>query len=81
MAWHLCEEIEHRTVTFDAYDQIVGKYLYRLADGHHPRHPAGDVARYNPRNVALFDNVRMVATYSAPTPRRVTRRLAPVERR
>lgn len=33
MAWHLAEEIEHRTVTFDAYDQIVGKYPYRLAVG------------------------------------------------
>lgn len=33
MAWHLSEEIEHRTVTYDAYDQIVGKYPYRLAVG------------------------------------------------
>jgi hypothetical protein len=33
MAWHLCEEIEHRTVTFDAYDQIVGRYPYRIAVG------------------------------------------------
>ncbi len=33
MAWHLSEEIEHRTVTFDAYESIVGKYPYRLAVG------------------------------------------------
>lgn len=33
MAWHLAEEIEHRTVTFDAYEKIVGKYPYRLAVG------------------------------------------------
>lgn len=33
MAWHLAEEIEHRTVTFDAYDRIVGKYPYRVAVG------------------------------------------------
>ncbi len=26
--WHLAEEIEHRTVTFDAYESIVGSYPY-----------------------------------------------------
>ncbi len=106
IAWHLCEEIEHRTVTFDAYDRIVGKYPYRLVVGtwsqlHFLRYllamatvvrrdlvdpdiPARRVAwqaakrnwrtgtipgtlramspRYNPRNVQLSDNVRMVAT-------------------
>ncbi len=30
LAWHLAEEVEHRTVTFDAYDKIYGGYLYRL---------------------------------------------------
>jgi predicted metal-dependent hydrolase len=33
IAWHLAEEIEHRTVTFDAYDQIVGRYAHRVAVG------------------------------------------------
>lgn len=33
MAWHLAEEIEHRTVTFDAYDHLFGSYLYRLRIG------------------------------------------------
>lgn len=33
MGWHLAEEIEHRTVTFDVYDHVVGKYPYRLAVG------------------------------------------------
>jgi predicted metal-dependent hydrolase len=33
MAWHLAEAIEHRTVTFDAYEQIVGRYPYRVAVG------------------------------------------------
>ena len=33
IAWHLAEEVEHRTVTFDAYDKIVGKYPYRVAVG------------------------------------------------
>ncbi len=33
IAWHLAEEIEHRTVTFDAYDAVVGRYPYRVAVG------------------------------------------------
>jgi predicted metal-dependent hydrolase len=31
--WHLAEEIEHRTVTYDAYEAIVGSYPYRVAAG------------------------------------------------
>jgi len=33
IAWHLAEEIEHRTVTFDAYEAIVGRYPQRIAVG------------------------------------------------
>ena len=33
MQWHLAEEVEHRTVTFDAYDHLFGSYLYRLRVG------------------------------------------------
>jgi predicted metal-dependent hydrolase len=33
MEWHLAEEVEHRTVTFDAYDHIFGSYFYRLRVG------------------------------------------------
>jgi predicted metal-dependent hydrolase len=33
LGWHLAEEVEHRTVTFDAYDDIFGDYLYRLRTG------------------------------------------------
>lgn len=33
MGWHLLEEIEHRTVTYDAYENIVGRYWYRVIVG------------------------------------------------
>lgn len=33
IAWHLAEEIEHRTVTFDAYEAIIGRYPYRVTVG------------------------------------------------
>ena len=31
--WHLAEEIEHRTVCFDAYDKMFGSYWYRVRWG------------------------------------------------
>lgn len=31
--WHVMEEVEHRTVAFDVYEHIVGRYWYRLRTG------------------------------------------------
>lgn len=31
--WHLAEEIEHRTVAFEAFDHVVGSYGYRIVFG------------------------------------------------
>lgn len=31
--WHLVEELEHRTVAYDVYDQVCGGYCYRLFVG------------------------------------------------
>lgn len=32
-SWHLAEEVEHRTVTFDVYKALYGGYVYRLKWG------------------------------------------------
>jgi hypothetical protein len=32
-AWHMAEEIEHRTVAFGVYQHLVGSYFYRIVAG------------------------------------------------
>ena len=45
--WHLAEEVEHRTVCFDAYDTLYGDYFYRVRWGYWAQmHFMGYVERF-----------------------------------
>jgi predicted metal-dependent hydrolase len=64
-AWHLVEELEHRTVAFDVYEHVSGGYLYRLGVGTWAQWHMGRwiarVARYmldaDPRALAEYGGV------------------------
>ena len=45
--WHMAEEIEHRTVAFEAYEHIVGSYPYRVVFGARSQaHYVGYILRF-----------------------------------
>lgn len=67
IAWHLAEEIEHRTVTFDAYEAIVGRYPQRIAVGsyaqlHFLRHLLGMAKVLQNDTVSADVRMRQVIT-------------------
>lgn len=70
IAWHLAEEIEHRTVTFDAYEAIVGRYPQRVAVGsyaqlHFLRHLLGMAKVLQNDTIGADVSMRQVVTQAA----------------
>jgi predicted metal-dependent hydrolase len=56
--WHLVEELEHRTVAFDVYDNLYGDYLYRLVAGLYAQwHMASFIRRVAASMLAASPNV------------------------
>lgn len=78
MFWHIMEEVEHRTVCFDAYEKTVGDYFYRLGAGIWAQNHylkwckkfAGVMIAADPETIARYDTpelkakrVKMAQTY------------------
>ena len=65
MYWHIVEEIEHRTVCFDAYETIVGDWLYRTKMSlWFQRHYYGWCGKFAAAMIAA--DPEMIARYETP---------------
>lgn len=73
MLWHITEEIEHRTVCFDAYHRTIANYPYRLAVGawaqnhylHWCQRFASAMIEADPQTMAEFDRPDLKARCAA----------------
>lgn len=74
-AWHLIEELEHRTVAFDVYDHVCGSYLYRLAVGGYAQWHMGRWITRVARSMLAADG-RALADYGGMEGRRARLRVA-----
>ena len=62
-AWHLIEEMEHRTVAFDVYNHVCGGYLYRMRVGLFAQWHLNRFLMRTARAMAGVDPVAFKATY------------------
>lgn len=69
MFWHIMEEVEHRNVCFDAYEEVGAGYLYRLrtsfwAQGHYLglcQRFANAMVEADPETIAKYDTPELRA--------------------
>ena len=72
-AWHMAEEIEHRTVAFNVYRHLVGSYFYRIVFGSWAQyHYTSYIARFARCMAAALD--RKLTRPSSPMHRSALRR-------